>query len=245
MWFGHVFDVYEGDDWIGGVMQGKQNPRWSAVTPSGASAESLPFATREEGACWLDAQGVRVPKTKKWRYSPPIYAVLGPVEPAMGNNGSATPSIASRTIVASQDAIERDAGEPEDPDIVDDRWEAAGEELQHALRIFQRRTWEDPYAIFLAITVGAALAPAAIAGGIAGRREDATAKGVAVGLGAAAATALLMNPVSVLITGRRNAIPQAIMHIGGGYTPFVLALLASAGVGYGASFLATRDTETP
>lgn len=78
MWFGHVFDVYEGDDWIGGVMQGKQDRRWSAVTPSGHGAERLPFGTRDEGARWLGAQGVRVPRSMKWRYSPPVYSVLGP-----------------------------------------------------------------------------------------------------------------------------------------------------------------------
>lgn len=89
MWFGHVFDVYEGDSWIGGVMQGRQDRRWSAVTPAGHGAERLPFATRDEGARWLGAQGVRVPRTMKWRYSPPVYATLGPPR-GMGTFDSAT-----------------------------------------------------------------------------------------------------------------------------------------------------------
>lgn len=80
MWFGNVYDVYESGQWIGGVMQGAQNPRWSAVTPYGRGAEPLPFETREQAAAWLDDQGVRVPKTRKWRFSPPAYAVLGPVK---------------------------------------------------------------------------------------------------------------------------------------------------------------------
>jgi hypothetical protein len=83
MWFGHVFDVYEGRDWIGGVMQGKQDPRWSAVTPYGRGAEPLPFATRDEGARWLGQQGQRVPRAQKWRFSPPVSAVLG-IPRAMG-----------------------------------------------------------------------------------------------------------------------------------------------------------------
>jgi hypothetical protein len=89
MWFGNVYDVYESDEWIGGVMQGGQDPRWSSVTPSGRGAEPLPFATREEAAAWLGAQGERIPKSRKWRYSPPAYAILGPVgRQGMGENGS-------------------------------------------------------------------------------------------------------------------------------------------------------------
>jgi hypothetical protein len=87
MWFGNVYDVYESNEWIGGVMQGKQDPRWSSVTPSGRGAEPLPFGSREEAAAWLDTQGERVPRSRKWRYSPPAYAILGPVisGPAMGD----------------------------------------------------------------------------------------------------------------------------------------------------------------
>ena len=58
-WFGHVFNVYDDDTghWIGGVMQGKVDKRWSAVTPSGRSAELLPFLDREEAAKWLGEPG--------------------------------------------------------------------------------------------------------------------------------------------------------------------------------------------
>jgi hypothetical protein len=87
MWFGNVYDVYESGQWIGGVMQGKQDQRWSSVTPSGHGAEALPFATREEAAAWLEQRGERVPRSRKWRYSYPAYAILGPV-PSMGDNGT-------------------------------------------------------------------------------------------------------------------------------------------------------------
>jgi hypothetical protein len=86
MWFGNVYDVFESNQWVGGVMQGKQDLRWSAVTPSGHGAEPLPFETREQAAAWLGVQGERIPRSRKWRYSPLAYAVLGPVRVAEGTS---------------------------------------------------------------------------------------------------------------------------------------------------------------
>jgi hypothetical protein len=86
MWFGNVYDVHESNQWIGGVMQAKHDQRWSAVTPSGHGAEPLPFATRDEAAAWLGAQGERIPRSRKWRYSPLAYAVLGPVRVGEGSS---------------------------------------------------------------------------------------------------------------------------------------------------------------
>jgi hypothetical protein len=78
MWFGNVADVYRGSSWIGGIMQGKHDPRWSAITPSGRGAEPLPFETRDQAAAWLDEQGESVPRSYKWRYDYPWYKLLGP-----------------------------------------------------------------------------------------------------------------------------------------------------------------------
>jgi hypothetical protein len=86
MWFGNVYDVYESNQWIGGVMQGAVDPRWSAITPSGHGAEPLPFESREEAAAWLGARGERIPRTRQWRYSPAAYAFLGPVREAEGSS---------------------------------------------------------------------------------------------------------------------------------------------------------------
>jgi hypothetical protein len=103
MWFGNVYDVYESNQWIGGVMQGAADPRWSAVTPSGHGAEPLPFESREEAAAWLGARGERIPRSRKWRYSPLSYAVLGPVREVEGsslaNTSSTVQSVSSGVLM--------------------------------------------------------------------------------------------------------------------------------------------------
>jgi len=68
MFFGDVFDVYEGQHWIGSLTQAKHPGGWTATTPSGHWAGTLPFENQNQATKWLARQGERIHKRDRDRY---------------------------------------------------------------------------------------------------------------------------------------------------------------------------------
>jgi hypothetical protein len=130
---------------------------------------------------------------------------------------------------------------------VENRCEAAEQSLRNNLRFFNPNTYNDPYAGLAIIMFAAALAPAAIAGGWAGRRHGKMWTGAAVGTGATIATAVLLNPAAIMLTGRRNPLHDAYAALSpqqrrtNAFVSLWPLALATGGLGFAAAHCATKE----